>query len=86
MNKQSRDSLRHLIKVRVVDVETGVITHESSRPYNLDLFYKKDREILHRHLDLYLDKLVMDKAVDQVKEYHLEFVNHRPVEQLKIPF
>lgn len=71
------------ITVRTVNTETGLIYDESQYTYRVSLYYRRDRQILHNCLDLFIDRLRDNKKEHAVS---IEFINNIANPQLKLPF
>lgn len=75
---------KEIITIRVTDTESGLINYEYIRSYDLRLNFKSEREVLHRALDDFINKV--RNYSSEEKRYSLEFINKNPYQEAKIPF
>lgn len=85
----NRENLKHIIKIRLVDVNDGEILFENKISCEFDLFYRRDKQVLHSYLDKFIETLCNDRAVYNGRDLYLEFYNSvdkYKVHQLPLPF
>ena len=75
---------KEIITIRVTDTDTGLIIYEYIRSYELCLNYRSERDVLHRALDDFINKV--RNYSSERKRYSLEFINKNPYKEVEIPF
>lgn len=75
---------KEIITIRVTDTNTGLIEYEYIRTYDLRLNYRSERDVLHRALDDFIQKVRVYSSTE--KRFSLEFINKDPYKEAKIPF
>lgn len=71
------------LRIRLVDTKTGEILNEVSITNKFNFYFKKDRQVLHKCLDDFIEKLRITSDSDTLS---LEFIAYTPYVQGILPF